>query len=59
MPTQRRCPNSGAMVFDLNNDEKIMKKTIEDVASVKLENEELHERLERLEALMVKKEYGW
>lgn len=59
LPNRRRCPNSGAMVFDLSDEEKALKKALEDVANVKQENEDLRERVERLEALLVNKEYGW
>lgn len=58
MPKRRRCP-SGAIVFDLSEEEQVLKKAIEDVANVKKENEDLRERVERLEALLVNKEYGW
>ena len=58
MPTPKRCA-SGAIVFDLTEDEKTLKKAIEDIGTMKQENEDLRERVERLEALFVNKEYGW
>ncbi|KLU66768.1 hypothetical protein DEAC_c14360 [Desulfosporosinus acididurans] len=56
MPSQRRCPHSGALIFDPTEDEKVLKKTIEDVASIKEENAELRQRIEQLEALVANKQ---
>ena len=49
MPVQRRCKHSGAVIFELTKEEKIMKNTLEDIEKLKRENGELHKRLERLE----------
>lgn len=56
MPAQRRCPNSGAVIFDLSDDEKALKKTVEDVEHVKQENQELRKRIEQLESLVGNKQ---
>lgn len=49
MPQQRKCPESGAIIFDLTEEEKNAHQTAKEVT-------ELKERVKLLEALMADKE---
>ncbi len=55
MPAQRRCLESGALIFDLTNEEKAAIEATEDIKKIKEENAELWRRIERLEALVSNK----
>ncbi len=49
MPVQKRCKNSGAIIFELTEDEKAIKNVAKDVDRLKKENAKLSKRIKELE----------